>query len=379
MDRLGIMSNFLKTIFFIFIVVLPVISLGAETGSSNQVLRVPPGGGRPKFGQIKLDSAAAVSGSLPISNGGTGQSTKEAAFNALSPITNLGDMILGSGENSATRIPIGINGQVWTVNSSSSYGAEWSNPRLVYSSSFVDENYTAKTTDDVLFLRPNNDESLNVTLYTAVGNKGRTLHLKKDNFSDFPAIIKSQTGQIIGNLNSIYLSGNNEKLVVISDGLNWKILSHSSPPIFIRDQKASGTSGGTGVANAWTTRVLNTSQGNTVLGTLGSNRFSLKPGSYIINGSSPFFSHGSCKIRLRNITDNITTLVGSNMVASNSSGYGDSRSHLSGIFSINDYKTFEIQYYCNATSSGGANALGSPVSSGEPEIYTELRIDKVEF
>lgn len=41
---------------------------------------------------------------LAVQYGGTGQSTESAAFNALSPITTKGDIIVGSGTNAATRL-----------------------------------------------------------------------------------------------------------------------------------------------------------------------------------------------------------------------------------------------------------------------------------
>ena len=53
---------------------------------------------------------------LPIANGGTGQTTAAAAFNALSPITTTGDLIIGNGTNSATRLGIGTNGYVLKSN-----------------------------------------------------------------------------------------------------------------------------------------------------------------------------------------------------------------------------------------------------------------------
>jgi hypothetical protein len=68
----------------------------------------------PAWGQVSL--SAAVTGTLPIANGGTGQTTASAAFNALSPITTQGDLILGSGTNTATRLAIGANGYVLTSN-----------------------------------------------------------------------------------------------------------------------------------------------------------------------------------------------------------------------------------------------------------------------
>lgn len=53
---------------------------------------------------------------LPIANGGTGETTASAAFNALSPVTSTGDLIIGNGANSATRLAIGANNYVLTSN-----------------------------------------------------------------------------------------------------------------------------------------------------------------------------------------------------------------------------------------------------------------------
>ena len=63
-----------------------------------------------------VDLATQVTGTLPIANGGTGQTTASAAFNALSPVTSTGDLILGNGANSSTRLPIGANNYVLTSN-----------------------------------------------------------------------------------------------------------------------------------------------------------------------------------------------------------------------------------------------------------------------
>jgi hypothetical protein len=59
--------------------------------------------------------AITLVGSLNISNGGTGQTTSTAAFNALSPMTTTGDLIYESGTNTASRLAIGTTGQVLTV------------------------------------------------------------------------------------------------------------------------------------------------------------------------------------------------------------------------------------------------------------------------
>jgi hypothetical protein len=61
-------------------------------------------------------SAADLTGTVAIASGGTGQTTASAAFNALSPITTTGDLILGNGTNSATRLGIGANGYLLSSN-----------------------------------------------------------------------------------------------------------------------------------------------------------------------------------------------------------------------------------------------------------------------
>ena len=62
---------------------------------------------------------------LPIANGGTGQTTASAAFNALSPVTTTGDLIIGNGTNSSTRLGIGTNTYVLTSNGTT---ATWAAP-----------------------------------------------------------------------------------------------------------------------------------------------------------------------------------------------------------------------------------------------------------
>jgi hypothetical protein len=64
----------------------------------------------PTWNQNTTGTAAGLSTTLAIGSGGTGQTTASAAFNALSPITTTGDLILGNGTNSATRLAIGANG-----------------------------------------------------------------------------------------------------------------------------------------------------------------------------------------------------------------------------------------------------------------------------
>ena len=64
----------------------------------------------PTWNQNTTGTADNVTGVVAIANGGSGQTTASAAFNALSPITATGDLILGTGVNTASRLAIGSNG-----------------------------------------------------------------------------------------------------------------------------------------------------------------------------------------------------------------------------------------------------------------------------
>ena len=71
---------------------------------------------------IAIAGSQITSGTVAIANGGTGQTTASAAFNALSPVTTTGDLIIGNGTNSATRLAIGANTYVLTSNGTTAVG-----------------------------------------------------------------------------------------------------------------------------------------------------------------------------------------------------------------------------------------------------------------
>jgi hypothetical protein len=74
---------------------------------------------------IAISGSQVTSGSVAINRGGTGQTTQAAGFNALSPITTLGDLIVGTGTNTAARLGIGSSNQVLTVSGGT---ATWATP-----------------------------------------------------------------------------------------------------------------------------------------------------------------------------------------------------------------------------------------------------------
>jgi hypothetical protein len=62
-----------------------------------------------------VDLTTQVTGILPIANGGTGATTAANAFNALSPLTTVGDILYEETGAVGARLPIGTTGQVLTV------------------------------------------------------------------------------------------------------------------------------------------------------------------------------------------------------------------------------------------------------------------------
>ncbi|WP_373998334.1 beta strand repeat-containing protein [Bdellovibrio bacteriovorus] len=74
-----------------------------------------------------LNLGTEVTGTLPVANGGTGQTSALSAFNALSPLTTKGDLLIRNDTNNA-RLPVGANGQILSANSATASGLEWITP-----------------------------------------------------------------------------------------------------------------------------------------------------------------------------------------------------------------------------------------------------------
>lgn len=107
---------------------LPVVNGGTgvttSTGTGSVVRAISPTLVTPALGMPSavilsnatgLPLASGVTGTLPIANGGTANTTAAAAFNALSPMTTVGDIIYGGTAGAGTRLAIGSAGNVLTV------------------------------------------------------------------------------------------------------------------------------------------------------------------------------------------------------------------------------------------------------------------------
>ena len=143
----------------------------------------------------------------------------------------------------------------------------------------------------------------------------------------------------------------------------------------LTDSKASGTSGGTGVATTWTTRTLNTIQSdpNGLIIDLASNTFKLAAGSYQVRNISAFRHTGHTRMRVYDVTNAVVIGYSVSMDVSN-----QDNPYLDMNVRIIPHKDtiYRIEYYISAS---GADHLG--VAASLPtidEIYSVCEITRLD-
>ena len=144
---------------------------------------------------------------------------------------------------------------------------------------------------------------------------------------------------------------------------------------YIKDVKPSGTNGGDCTAGSWLRRDLNTVEGDASLVSLSNNQFTLQPGTYQVEALAPAFVTSQHKTALYSVTAGGFSLIGS-VGYSNTSSPSLSYSHIYGALTPAVPTVYELQHRCSVTRP--TNGLGIPASYGVNEVYSQIKITKVE-
>jgi hypothetical protein len=152
-----------------------------------------------------------------------------------------------------------------------------------------------------------------------------------------------------------------------------EILTHASiaslvavaPYLRFHDSKAAGTDGGTFTAGSWQKRTLTAKTDDTAgIGSLASSQITLPAGTYRCLILCPCYAVNQNQARLRDVTNNVTLVVGKVMQAQ-ASGVD---AIISGLFTLAGTAVLEIQHQCQATVAGAGFGVG--FNFGEVNIYT---------
>ena len=169
--------------------------------------------------------------------------------------------------------------------------------------------------------------------------------------------------------------GSTGNVLTVAGGVpTWAAPSGGATYAIFTDEKTSGTDGGTFTSGAWRTRDLNATQYNGIgSASLSSNQISLPAGTYLIEASAPSNRTDQHQLRLQNITDSSTTVLGQNVWCYDVNLVSN-MARVSGVFTIAGTKTFELQHRCATTRAGDGFGLGAGWGT---EVYASITIAKV--
>ena len=143
--------------------------------------------------------------------------------------------------------------------------------------------------------------------------------------------------------------------------------------LIYRDEKGSGTNGGTFTLGAWRTRTLNTEVLDTGgHGTLAANQVTLAAGTYIIEASAPAHDTDSHQIRWYNVTDAAEECAGTSEYSGRSEVV--TRSVITDTFTITSSKAFRLEHRAQTTQLN----TGFGIACGwTTEVFAEVKLTKI--
>ena len=175
------------------------------------------------------------------------------------------------------------------------------------------------------------------------------------------------------NVNTRLGIGSTGNVLTVASGVpSWAAPAGGTTYSIFRDEKTSGTNGGTFTSGAFRTRDINATQVNQITGSsIASNQITLPAGTFYISASAPSFNNDQNQARFFNITDSSVAILGtSDYQSTNDQG----SSIVLGTIVLTSSKVFELQHQCVTTQAsngfGVANTFGT-------QVYSVVTIAKV--
>ena len=146
--------------------------------------------------------------------------------------------------------------------------------------------------------------------------------------------------------------------------------------LHVVEEQASGSFGASGVVAAkWNSRVLNTIIENTINGaSLANNQVILPAGTYDVLADCVSMRSYASRARLYDATNKRMLLLGVPVWASTGSSGEANAIPLAGRITLNAKTTLQLEYY---VAAGSGYTAGYPCSTGDPERFANLIIQKV--
>ena len=204
----------------------------------------------------------------------------------------------------------------------------------------VATSLTVASGEGALFPNPSGGDFFMVTL-----DDGTNIEIVKvtARATDVFTIVRAQEGTP----GTAFLAGDKVELRTTKETLE-AFLQDSDDFIHVRDEKPSGTDGGTFTSGAWRTRDLNTEVSDTGgHASVASNQITLAAGTYRCFAIVPAFNTARVRSRLQNVDDAVTLVLG---VSENTNG-GEALCLCVGRFTLSASKVIELQHRTNLTTS----------------------------
>lgn len=187
----------------------------------------------------------------------------------------------------------------------------------------------------------------------------------------FKLTIDPSGAELIDGLSTLIMPPG-EVRMIRCDGSAFKSVKVSGDNIMVvRDEKTSGTQGGTPTGGVFQTRTLNTIQYNSLGATLGGNNVTLDPGTYQFDASAPGLAVAEHVLRLWNVTTGAVALQGT--AERTTAATTQTRSMVRGVLTFTTATSLRLeQYFASATGNGMGQAVGQGT-----EVYAEMTIRKL--